>query len=128
MTLMEIIRQCGARIRDSNEYLWQCFGHDARVLDFADTDGTVYCSVVFDTVTYNVYEVSMNVPGYDQAFRWLDPAFRSHYIAECVKRHIDPDQAWDQVKYIDIDEQTALEYAKDIGETYYDNLPVPETQ
>jgi hypothetical protein len=128
MTLFEIITQCGARICDSATYQWDCYGPNARFLNFADTDGIEYCSLVFDTHNYTVYEVCLNVPGYSQAFKWTNPDFEQKYKDECQRRNIDFEQAWDDVKYVFIDEATALEYAKDIGETYYDNLPIPEVQ
>jgi hypothetical protein len=128
MTLLEIITATGARVSGGSDYLWNCFGSTSRYLDFVDVVGEEYCSVIFDSKTHDVYAVELTVPGQDQCFKWTNPKFESAYIAECGVRSIDPMQAWDDVKYSAIDEVTALAYAKDIGEMYYDDLPIPEAQ
>lgn len=126
MILMEIIQACEARIVGGSEFLWQCYGPNARYLDFADRDGTECVSVVFDIATQQVCELQMNVPGYDQAFGWRASEFEQAYQEECKAHNIEPNIAWDDLKYERVDSTTALSYAKDIIGTYYDNLPVPE--
>lgn len=126
MNLLEIINACQARITGGSEYQWQCYGSNARYMDFSDQDGTECVSVVMDAQTQKVYELNMYVPGYDQAFVWRHPDHVGSYLAECTVRGIVPNVAWDSVKYIEVDEKTAMKYLKDIIGTYYDNLPVPE--
>jgi len=125
MTLMEIIRACGARISGGTAHQWQCYGNDARYIDFADVDGLEYASIVHDTRTYRVYQIDLHIPGQEQAFRWNDPEFRGSYEKECKQRELEADVAWDDVIYQLVDEETIIRYAEDIGATYYDNLPVP---
>mgnify|MGYP003338200696 CR=1 FL=1 len=127
MSLLEILKAANARISGGSDYLWNCFGHNARYLDLADIMHDEYCSVVFDCKTYEVYTVELTVPGQDQAFRYINPAHLDAYLDEAEKRNIDPNVAWDHVKYTQVtEENTVLEYIKDIGEMYYDDLPVPE--
>ena len=126
MELKQVIESCGFRISDGCEYQWQCYGDNARYMDFADKDGKEYASVIFDTKDQTVYEFHLNVPGYDQAFGWWNPDFEKKYLKEAKKRDVTPYQAWDEVMYEKTDEATMLQYAKDIGETYYDDLPIPE--
>ena len=127
MNLMQVIEACEARICGGAEYQWICYGENARYLDFSDRDGTDCASVIFDTKTQVVYELHMNVPGYDQAFGWHNPDFQGAYVKECKRRDVEPDVAWDQVYYQQVDENTALDYLQDIIGTYYDNLPIPES-
>jgi hypothetical protein len=128
MTLLEIITATGARVSGGSDYLWNCFGSTSRYLDFVDVAGEEYCSVIFDSKTHQVYAVELTVPGQDQCFKWTNPRFESAYVAECTTRAVDPMQAWDDVKYNAIDEVMALSYTKDIGDMYYDDLPIPEDQ
>jgi hypothetical protein len=127
MTLKQIIEACNYRIIGGDPYQWDCYGTDARFLEFSDQDGLECVSVVFDSKTQVVYEVNLVVPGYKQAFGWWNPDFESKYLKEAKKRNVTPYEAWDEVMYEKTDEATMLQYAKDIGDTYYDNLPVPET-
>lgn len=127
MQLMEIIEACGARVCGGSEYQWACYGPNARFMDFADTDGLEYCAVVHDAKTYEVYQIDIHVPGYEQAFQWHNPAYLQKYLDECKERNITPHEAWDDLLYQPVDEKTIMQYAKDVGETYYDNLPVPES-
>jgi hypothetical protein len=42
--------------------------------------------------------------------------------------NVDPNVAWDDVKHSIVNsEDLILKYVKDIGETYYDDLPLPST-
>lgn len=126
ITLKQIIEACEYRICGGAEYQWQCYGPNARYLDFSDQDGTECVSVVFDIKTQTVYEVDMVVPGYSQAFGWRNPEYEDAYQKECKKRQVVPNQAWDDVEYVRSDEVAILAFAKDIVGTYYDDLPIPE--
>jgi hypothetical protein len=96
-------------------------------MDFKDVDGTVYASAVFDIQTQKVYSINVEVPGYRQAFLWIEPEYKHEYYNECYQRGIDPNIAWDDVNFTHVDtEELILEYVEDIGETYYDNLPLPD--
>jgi hypothetical protein len=47
-------------------------------------------------------------------------------LFECHQRKVVPYEAWDDVLYQRVDEDTIMAYVKDIGELYYDDLPVPQ--
>lgn len=125
MKLLDIVTAFEARISGGCEFLWECYGRNARYLDFQDRDGLECGTVIFDTKDQTVYQVDLYVPGQDQAFRWINPDFVKDYTDECVQRKVDPDSAWDNVQFVNIDKDTAIQYASDIAGTYYDNLPVP---
>ena len=126
MTLLEIIQACEARISGGSEYQWACYGPNARYLDFSDRDGTECVSIVFDSKTQAVYSLEMNVPGYEQAFGWRNKMYEQAYLDECAKRKVKPNHAWDDTDYQQVEADVALQYAKDIIATYYDDLPTPE--
>lgn len=125
MKLLDVITAAGARTSGGDPYQWNCFGENAQYLEFRDADGNGCSHCIFDTKDYTVYQIHADVPGTDQAFQWTNPQYVMAYINECKSLNIDPDEAWDDVKYTIVnDEETILKYIKDIGETYYDNLPI----
>ena len=127
MKLIDVILAAEGRVTGSEKYQWKCYGDNARYLDFVDVDGMDFCSVIFDTKTFNVYQIDLHVPGTDQCFKWLNPEFMSLLFNEARVRAIDPFQAWDEVRYTELtDLDTVIEYLKDIAATYYDNLPIYE--
>jgi hypothetical protein len=129
MKLDNIITAAGARVNGGDPYMWECYGPDANYIEFRDTDGQSYAHAIYDTKNYIVYEVHIEVPGQNQAFRWLNTITKHAYYTEAERRGIDPNLAWDDVGYIHVDtEELMLEYLKDIGETYYDNLPIVESK
>jgi|CryBogDrversion2_5_1035270.scaffolds.fasta_scaffold20306_3 hypothetical protein len=136
MKLLEVITAAGGRVSGGDPYLWHCFGENAQFMEFRDVDGNGYAHCVFDTKTYEVYEVYCEVPltsneadAPAQPFHWMEQTKVMAYLDECKRMGIDPNEAYDDVKYIIVnDTSTILQYVKDIGETYYDNLPVPEAK
>jgi hypothetical protein len=125
ITLEQILTAGGHRIASGSEYLWICYGPNARYIDLNDVAGSEYLSIIFDCKNYKVYDVMICVPGQDQAFRWYDPEFREAYVAECKTKSVPPDEAWAGLIYEDVTPVTILAYAKDVGELYYDDLPIP---
>jgi hypothetical protein len=75
-----------------------------------------------------VYEVEIFIPGQDQVFKWIDEEFEKAHNKEAKKRKVDVSIAYDDVKFSMVTGTTILQYAKDIGEMYYDDLPIPESQ
>jgi hypothetical protein len=134
MELMDVIKAAGARVSGGDPYLWRCYGRNSQFMEFRDTDQHGYAHCIYDTYTYEVYEVHVEVPlttneaeAPHNPFVWYNPKYRDSYIAECNEMGLDPTNAWDDVSYTEItDEELILQYVKDIGETYYDDIPVPE--
>jgi hypothetical protein len=128
MKLMDVITQCGARVCEGADYQWECYGPNSHIMEFADVTGEPYCSIVFDKKNYMVYELEIFIPGQDQVFKWQDSEHEPAHNREAQKRNVDITLAYDDVKYDKVaDEAVILQYAKDIGEMYYDDLPVPES-
>ena len=125
ITLEQILTAGGHRIASGSEYLWTCYGPNARYIDLNDVAGSEYLSIIFDCKNYRVYDVMICIPGQEQAFRWYDPEFREAYVAECLVRNVRVEEAWEGVDYENVSKETILVYAKDVGELYYDDLPIP---
>jgi hypothetical protein len=126
MKLIDVFNAAEGRVCDGSDYQWHCYGSNARLMDFADADGQEFCTLVFDCKTYEVYEIDVFVPGYDQCFKWWNPEYRDSYINEAKVRNINPLCAFDNVYFTEVDKEVIMTYLKDVSATYYDELPVPE--
>lgn len=133
MKLLDVIIAADGRIEYAGHpFLWKCYGNDILYLEFKDTDGNHYAHCVYDSKTYQTYEVQIVIPltsneagVWQQSFRWIDSDYRRAYYEECLSKNIDPDMFEKDNNYIHVDtEELVLEYVKDVGETYYDNLPI----
>jgi hypothetical protein len=118
MKLNQINEAMNHQITGGSEYQWQCFP-DARFLDYESDYGHV--SVLYSTVDQTVYQADAslkrdawpNDERYDKPYRWTNALFKDAYLNEATERKVDPNQAWDDVKWIDLDvEEDFLEKAK----------------
>lgn len=125
MKLLEVIQACHGRVSGGDPYLWACYGDNAQYMEFKDANGEGYAHCIFDTATYNVYEVHAEIPGKDIAYRWVNPLFEHVMVNEARDRGVDHTLAWDEVKYINIgssDEERILDYLHDIGDLHYNMI------
>ena len=104
ITLKEWMELVEYRITEGSDYGWNCYGHDAHMLDSwnGDQDGHSF-TVVFDTKTQVVYEVQAHDYVHNRAYRLINPDFKSAHDAEARDRNISIDDAWDDVRYVDLD-------------------------
>lgn len=127
MKLSEVNQALDHRITGGSDYQWNCFGSDARFLDYESEYAHV--SIVFDSAIGCIYVAEVN-PENDTtiAYRWINPAYKNEYLAEHVSRKIDPDIAWDDIKYTNLEvEEDWLEKARAIflGESFDNRIQVP---
>lgn len=136
MKLIDVITAAGGRVSGGDPHLWECFGPNAQYMEFRDFDGNGVSHCIFDTFTYEVYFVHCELPLVSneagvphQAFCWYEPSYRTAYMKECVEHEVDPNIAYDDVKYTEVfEEKTILKYLKDIGDTNYEDLPPPNVE
>ena len=126
MKLLEVMNATKARVSTNCQYdYYDCFGNNASVIEFKDADGLYCATCVYDTVTHDVYQITAEVPGQQQHFQWLAPQWQMNYINQCKKHNVNPDIVIDDIKYENIIMGgIMLAYLADIGDTYYDNLPI----
>ena len=115
MKLNEVNEALDHKITSGSEYHWNCYP-DGRYLDYESDFAHV--SVLYSTTDQTVYqaEVSVKREAWDEdkkPYRWLNPDHKDAYYAESKKRNVDPNQAWDDVKWIDLEaDEDFLEKAK----------------
>ena len=123
---MEIVQH---RITEGGDYGWQCYGPNAYRLDSwsGDQDGHSV-SIVFDTWTQTVYEVSAYDYQAQRAYRLINPDYRAAFDREAVYRGVEANEAWDEVNYVDLEaDDDFIQKAQAIvaGEVYDTRVEVP---
>jgi hypothetical protein len=104
ITLKEFMEAVNYRITEGSTYGWNCFGPNAYTLDSwnGDQDGHS-ASIVFDTRTQQVYQVTAYDYGQSRAYRLIDPAYAKTYSEEGLYRESNINEAWDNVEYTDLE-------------------------
>ena len=125
MKLAQINEAMNHQITGGSEYQWQCFP-DARFLDYESEHAHV--SILYSTVDQIVYQADASIKRevwpddkrFDKPYRWTNPIFKDAYINEAKERNVDPDQAWDDTKWIELEtDEDFLEKAKAMFEGDY---------
>jgi len=118
MKLAQINEAMSHRITGGSDYGWQCFP-DARFLDYESDYAHV--SILYSTVDQTVYQADASIKReawpnderYDKPYRWTNPEFKNVYLNEAKERNVDPTQAWDDVKWVELEtDKDFLEKAK----------------
>jgi len=130
ITLKQFLETIDYRITEGSEFHWQCYGPNAYCLDSWDgkhDDGTSF-QVTFDRDTQTVYQVEAHDFGRRKAYRYINPEFANAHRDEAFKRGVDADEAYDDVKFVDLEvEEDWLEKAHAIanGESYDERVSIP---
>ena len=98
ITIKDFVSAIEYKIGEGNEYRWDCFGGDASMLDWVSADLSATASIVYDSKTHVVYE--MSVWG-RKIYRWIRPENLKRYKSECKKRGHSFVYALDKIKYED---------------------------
>lgn len=103
MNLSEIIKITNFKMNEENiPFLWNCFGKNARILDFNSNNLSYSVSCVFDSETQKIYEV--NICSSDSKYyRWIDENFIEIVKKEYCDKNIDFKKATDELNWIDLD-------------------------
>lgn len=114
MHLSKVNEALDHKITSGSEYGWTCWD-DARYLDYESDFAHV--SVVYNTRTQTIYQAEVSVKterwAHDmRPYRWLNPLTKEAYMSEANQRGQDPNQAWDDVAWLDLEtEEDFLEKA-----------------
>jgi len=125
MRFIDVSKATGDRLINHEPSMWKCFGEHTMRVEYKDTSGMPYANAIFDMKSQEVMYISVEVPGQPQAFQWINPDYKTAYYKESEQLGIDPQIAWDEFNFTNVEtEELILEYLKDVGEGYYDNLPI----
>lgn len=98
ITLKEFMELVDYRITEGSEYYCDAYGSNAYSLDSWNgkhEDGGHSASIVFDTQTQEVYEVTICDYQNNRAYRLLAPAYKN--------TSADTPEAWDEANWIDLE-------------------------
>jgi hypothetical protein len=102
MHLSKVNIALGHRITGGSQYNWKCYGSNSRYLDYESA--YAHASVLFDSETQVVYEASVNAKDDKLTpYRWLNPEYKDAYYAESADKKIDPNNAWDDTNWCDLE-------------------------
>ena len=131
MQLSEINNTFNHKITGGSEYGWDCYGSSTWSIDYTSKYACGY--VVFDTETQTVYEVSVSPVATSWAiepkpYRYIDPDYRLSHETEAKDRNVDPNVAWDDVMWVDLEtEEDFAEKANGMfnGQPFDTRIQVP---
>ena len=104
ITLKEWMELVDYKITEGSDYGWQCYGHDAHMLDSwnGDQNGHSF-TVIFDTKNQTVYEMQAHDYVRNRAYRLVNTEFKAAHDQEADQRDVNLSEAWDDVHYTDLD-------------------------
>ena len=129
ISLKQFMETVNYRITEGSDYGWECYGHDAYMLDSwnGEQDGHSL-TIIFDTKTQAVYEVQAHDYVNQRAYRLINPDYAKKNKKEAKKRNVSRKEAWDDVDYVDLEtDEDFLEKAQAIveGINYDTRVQVP---
>jgi hypothetical protein len=129
ISLKQFMETVNYRITEGSDYGWQCYGHDAYMLDSwnGEQDGHSL-TIIFDTKTQEVYEIQAHDYVHNRAYRLINPDYAKKNKKEAKKRNVSRKEAWDDVDYVDLEtDEDFLEKAQAIvnGTDYDTRVQVP---
>lgn len=125
MNLQQINKAFQHRVTGGTEYMWNCYP-DGRYIEYGCDLATA--NVVFDSMDQKIYEATIELKGDKRPYRWVNPSYKQAMEDESDSRGVDKDEAWDDVKWIDLEtEEDFLEKATAIfaGEEFDQRIQVP---
>lgn len=126
MHLSKVNEALEHKIAGGSEFQWQCWPN-ARYLDY-ETE-YAHASVVFNIDTQEIYTAEVNDKADEhKPYRWMNPLYKQWYIDEAKERGVDPNQAWDNTNWYDLEtREDWLEKARSImrGEDFDTRVQVP---
>lgn len=101
MHLKKVNEALQHKITGGSEFGWQCWPN-ARYLDYESE--FAHASVVFNTETQEIYSAEVN-DKLDEVkpYRWMNPSYKELYVDEAKKRNTDPNRAWDDTTWYDLE-------------------------
>lgn len=82
-------------IIEGGKFQWQCFGDNARYLDFESNTSTV-----FDSVTGDIYILDYQRD--EKFYRYVNQDYMEQYLAECEFREVKPYDIVDGIEAIKV--------------------------
>lgn len=131
ITLQQWMELVNFRITEGSDYTWSCYGNHAHELSSwngVHGAGGYSLNVVFSTKSQRVFEVSVCDYTNDRAYRLIAENKREKHRKEAGRWSSSPDEAWDDVDFIDLEtDEDFMEKARAIvaGKDYDTRVSIP---
>lgn len=129
ITMKDFMETVGYKIREGGGFQWNCYGENAYYLDYWNNEHNGHSmSIIFDTLTQDVYEVIVHDYKNERAYRLVNPAYLTSHQEEAKNRNVSMNEAWDRVNYVDLEtEEDFSQKARAIisGEKYDTRVQLP---
>lgn len=105
MKIEDFLKAIHYKISEGTKFQWECFGKNARIIDYGGEDPRYDISCTFDYITGEVFILDFYDYDREVEYRFINPNYRDAYDSEAKLRGIDPnDEHTDtDIKTIDID-------------------------
>jgi hypothetical protein len=130
ITIKDFMECVQYKITSGDEYCWQCYGPNARSMDYwngSHDDGVTVC-MVYDTETQVVYQMEAWDYSKGREYRWTHPDYVEAIEAEAKRRCVDHSESIDGSKFINLEvPEDILDKASAMvnGEEYDTRVIVP---
>lgn len=128
ISIKDFLEATQYKITGGAEYLWKCFGENVR---FLDCENDAYsASIVFDTLTQEVYIAEVWDYEAHRQYKLINPEFKDVYIKENESKNLDYTNALDNSKFIvlETDEDFLEKATAIVAREHYDTrIQVPLT-
>lgn len=111
MNIQEGLELINYNIQEGWNHLWNIMpGNPIRGIDFADNNEDPIGTLFVDNKG-EVLSIQVSFPnGQEGCYRWSEKSFSDNLNKEAKNRNIDPDIAWDNVKFTDIISESEMKY------------------
>ena len=89
-------------ITSVDTFMWSCYGEDIRSFD-SYIKGKYECNAVVALPNGELRELTFYDFVKSKAYRWIDPDFVNAYNIEAASIGVNPNEAWDDVTYCDVE-------------------------
>lgn len=102
MEIKQIFETFNYQISEGSPYMWQCYGYNARFLDFENDKANA--SIIFDSQTQVVYQAEVWLKdSFESPYRYINCNFIEAHKKESLEKNVDLAIAFDNVKFVDLD-------------------------
>lgn len=105
------MKAIGNGLETGGPFCWDCYGAEARFYDSKGPYGWD-ASMVADSVTQTVFEISLTHDESDTALRWINPKYIAAFKAENREKGFNWKQAYDDVEYEAVSKKEILREIK----------------
>ena len=112
ITIKDFVTAVDYRIGEGAEYMWECYGLEASILDWVRPDMSGSASIIYDTKAHVVYEMEVWDDLKQKVYRWIRPENIKRHKSEAKKRDVSFVLAYERVKYEDTTPARLLNHLK----------------